>query len=254
MGYRINVGILLFLIAADLILTVIRPTTADIAGSSAVLDYVLLAAHIVTVLTQAGTIFQLWSGTVLFTAGLLVELLETAWATLILLFFHLIFLVLSWVVRNFASPVSFDVSMSANANMFLYVADLLLAVATWCGLMYSAGALAEKRMYAPYHRDYVEPAGDAFREQRRRMQAFQIQQQAAMIAQQQKQLTAMQQQFQLQQQQQQQRQPSLFQEQQTAGAVPGPRPQVNNLFHGGGPPPGVDVGNGDAGIMQSSGR
>lgn len=197
MGFRLTIGILLFLVACDLVLTVVRPT-ADGDIDVSVLDYVLVAAHSVVVLAEGGCVFQLWSGTVLFTAGLLGELLETATATVILLFFRLLCLILWWVVRRYASS---GLLGDSDFNMFLYVADQLIAVSTWCSLMYTAGALTEKRMYAPYHREHVELPQDVFREQRRRMQDFEIQRQAVAIEEQQRELERLQRQHQQQQQQ-----------------------------------------------------
>lgn len=201
MGFRINVCALLFLIVCDAAFTIVRPTTQDHSDTMNVdvLDYVLIAAHGVAVICQAVAVFQLFSNTVWFTAGLLGELfMMSVWA-MIVWFLRLIFVAVPWVHRRFTGDLG-NTAMEDTGYRFLYVADLLLAVANWGGLMYTAGCVTEKRMYSPYHKEQIympQVAYSWLNEQKKTQQQMQQQQQQQMMMQQQQQQM-------LQQQQQQQ--------------------------------------------------
>ena len=163
MGFRINVLALLFLILADAIFTIVRPTTADYADTMNVdvLDYVLIAAHGVTAICQAVAIFALFSSTVWFTAGLLGELFMTAKWTMLIWFVRLIFIAMPWVHRRFIGNLG-DRAMEDRDYRFLFVGDLLLAVANWAALMFTASCMTEKRMYSPYHKETISLPAVAF--------------------------------------------------------------------------------------------
>lgn len=156
MGFRINVVALLFLIVADAIFTIVRPTTKDYEDTMNVdvLDYVFIAAHGVVVICQAVTIFIMFSNSIWFTAGLLGELLSIAKWTLFVWAVRFIFVAMPWVHRRFIGGLG-DTPMTDGGYRFLYVTDLLLAVANWAALMYTAGCMTEKRMYSPYHKEFI---------------------------------------------------------------------------------------------------
>ena len=166
MGFRINVIALLFLILADAIFTIVRPTTSDYSDTMNVdvLDYVLIAAHGVTTICQAVTIFILFSSTVWFTAGLLGELFMTAKWTMLIWFLRLIFVAVPWVHRRFIGDLG-DRAMEDRDYRFLFVGDLLLAVANWAALMFTASCMTEKRMYSPYHKETIRLPAVAYSNQ-----------------------------------------------------------------------------------------
>jgi hypothetical protein len=214
MGFRINVCSLLFLIGCDAAFTIVRPTTQDHSETMNVdvLDYVLIAAHGVAVICQAVAIFQLFSSTVWFTAGLLGELFVMSMWTMLIWFVRLIFVAVPWVHRRFIKDLG-NHAMDDEGYRFLYVADLLLAVANWSGLIYTAGCMTEKRMYSPYHKEQIympQVAYSWLNEQKKASQQQQVQQQQ--LRQQQQQQMAQMSQFQTPGQQQQQQQQQEMQQ------------------------------------------
>jgi hypothetical protein len=155
MGYRGGIYALLGFIALDIVFTIVRPTSVDLHGDSETISYVLLSVHIGVVFAQALALLFMMGSTIWFSAGLLYELLTTAYFTAPVWLLRLFFVQMPWTYRyhiKFLGDAGERIT-SDRGYVALFVLENLVAVVSSGCLFYTAARLSEKRMYAPYHKD-----------------------------------------------------------------------------------------------------
>lgn len=151
MGFRLCFVISAILVAIDIVFTSVRSTW--LSGGDMAL-FVLLTVHEVVCIAMGVMIFAFFSNTIWFTAGLLGELGYTIKVTFPLWICRIFFVQMAYMYRRFIS--SSVRAWDDGVFGFLFIADIVSCIMFNVSFFFTMCAMSEKRMYAPYHREWQE--------------------------------------------------------------------------------------------------